>query len=68
MVENLELWQGPTAGRVAGYANKSSFKWTADRHPIPDQGYRVNGKPAWTREHLVAWRAGVPKPGGGKVF
>lgn len=69
MGENIiELYTGSTAGKVAGYESRASFKWATDRYPIPDQGYQVNGKAAWTREHLVAWRAGVPKPGGRKVF
>lgn len=59
----LELYTGSTAGKVAGYENRPSFKYTQDRYPIPDQGYRVNGKPAWTRQHLEAWRASIPAPG-----
>lgn len=59
----VELYTGSTAGKVAGYENRSSWKYAQDRYPIPDQGYRVNGKPAWTREHLEAWAASVPAPG-----
>lgn len=58
-----DLYMGDKAGEVIGYANASSFKYARDRHPIPDEGYRVNGKPAWTREHLLAWRSSIPAPG-----
>lgn len=59
----LELFSGTTAGKVAGYENRSSFKYATDRYPIPDQGYRHNGSPAWTREHLQEWARGIPAAG-----
>lgn len=59
----MELWQGTTAGKIAGYSYGSGFKKARDGYPIPDQGYRVNGEPAWTREHLKAWRESIPKSG-----
>lgn len=69
MSENIiELYTGSTAGKVAGYESRASFKWATDRYPVPDQGYRVNGKAAWTREHLVVWRGTIPGPGGVKRF
>lgn len=62
----VELYAGKGAMEVLGYANMAGFQYARKRYPIPDQGYRVNGKPAWTREHLEAWRAGLPRSGPAK--
>lgn len=61
--EPLELFGGTGAAQAAGYETLAGFRKALARWPIPDQGYRYNGKPVWTREHLVAWRESVPSPG-----
>lgn len=59
----VELYSGKGAAEAAGYDSYQAFAYSYKRYPIPDQGYQHNGKPAWTREHLLAWRASVPAPG-----
>lgn len=59
----LELFGGKGAAEAAGYESLQAFSYASKRYPIPDQGYRYNGKPVWTREHLVEWRASVPAAG-----
>lgn len=61
--ELVELYSGKGAAEPAGYDSYQAFAYALKRYPIPEQGYRHNGKPAWTREHLRAWRATVPAPG-----
>lgn len=54
--EPVELLTGTQAALAAGYKSLNAFKQAAELHPIPEQGYRCNGKPAWTRHHLQEWR------------
>lgn len=60
----IELFGGKGAAAAAGYDSFPGFRSASLRYPIPDQGYRYNGRPVWTREHLLQWRASVPLPGG----
>lgn len=61
--QSVELYTGTMAAKAAGYDTYQAFSYAFKRYPIPDQGHRHNGKPAWTAQHLKEWRESVPAPG-----